>query len=133
MKVKSTYRAIFPVVITEKKYKANAEELSGNIPLLLRKASSNKSNNHRQIINRSEDKATIFCKKINFHQLTKRHYCIDIFPIFLSCANCQVVLVLETILSEKENSSKIEKFIKKFGHASFETTEKFLKNVSMIK
>ena len=130
MKVKSTYRAIFPVVITEKKYKANAEKLSGNIPLLLRKASSNKSS---PIINRSEDKATIFCKKINFHQLTKRHYCIDIFPIFLSCANCQVVLVLGTILSEKENSSKIEKFIKKFGHASFETTEKFLKNVSMIK
>ena len=90
---------------------------------------------HRQIslAHRSEDKATIFCKKINFHQLTKRHYCIDIFPIFLSCANCQVVLVLETILSEKENSSKIEKFIKKFGHASFETTERFLKNVSMIK
>ena len=130
MKVKSIYREIFPVVITEKKCKANAEKLSGNIPLLLRKASSNKSS---PIINRSEDKATIFCKKIIFHQLAKRHDCIDIFPIFLSCANCQVVLVLETILSEQEKSSKIEKFIKKFGHASFETTEKFLKNVSMIK
>ena len=80
----------------------------------------------------NEDKVTIFGKNIIFHQVTKEHYCIDIFSTFSSCANCQEVLILKTNLFEKEKSSKIEKIHKKFGQASFETMEKLLELVGHI-
>ena len=129
-KVYSQNKATIPGKIGKTPCSIEVEIVDAKIPLLLSKSSLRKANT---LIDRQNDKVTVFDEDIDIKLSSNGHYAIDILPTNIYSFNdVNEVLIFENCRSEFEKIKVLTKIHKQFGLASIENMRRLLNNTSLL-
>lgn len=126
--VYSFKHASIPAKIGKTYSKIETEVVKSEIPLLLSKSSLKKAGT---VLDLRNDKAIMFNEPVELEFTSSGHYCVNLLDSLHSKTDNideEVVLAVESGMTEKEKKRTLTKLHKQFGHASAERLSKSLKN-----